>query len=168
MHQQQRVGAPRHYTICDEFHISSIPFEFYVGFEENVSFKGVACFFNEPQTRRRGRMQTSFIPGRLLGGDGFQRQLLLWGVIDERWNNTLHRPIHAVGLFLNPAFSYACGFDFDAEIMDGFLSCVQKKVRSPEQRIEISKQIETYKMAGGIFGFEMAVTDRTIKMPGIF
>eukprot|EP00253_Pinus_taeda_P036308 PITA_36308 len=56
------------------------------------------------------------------GDDGFQRQLLLWGVIDERWNNTLHRPI--VGLFLNPAFSYACGFDFDAEIMDGFLSCV--------------------------------------------
>eukprot|EP00253_Pinus_taeda_P025528 PITA_25528 len=58
------------------------------------------------------------------GDDGFQRQLLLWGVIDERWNNTLHHPIHAVGLFLNPAFSYACGFDFDAEIMDGFLSCV--------------------------------------------
>eukprot|EP00253_Pinus_taeda_P032823 PITA_32823 len=99
------------------------------------------------------------------GDDGFQRQLLLWGVIDERWNNTLHRPIHAAGLFLNPAFSYACGFDFDAEIMDGFLSCVQKMVRSPEQRIEISKQIETYRMAGGTFGFEMVVNDRTIKMP---
>eukprot|EP00253_Pinus_taeda_P021121 PITA_21121 len=81
------------------------------------------------------------------GDDGFQKQLLLWGVIDERWNNTLHRPIHATGLFLNPAFSYACGFDFDAEIMDGFLTCVQNMVRSPEQRIEISKQIETYRMA---------------------
>eukprot|EP00253_Pinus_taeda_P030591 PITA_30591 len=99
------------------------------------------------------------------GDDGFQKQLLLWGVIDERWNNTLHRPIHAAGLFLNPAFSYACGFDFDAEIMDGFLSCVQKMVRSPEQCIEISKQIETYRMAGGTFGFEMAVNDRMIKMP---
>eukprot|EP00253_Pinus_taeda_P001838 PITA_01838 len=98
------------------------------------------------------------------GDDGFQRQLLLWGVIDERWNNTLHRPIHAAGLFLNPTFSYACGFDFDAEIMDGFLSCVQKMVRSPEQHIEISKQIETYRMAGGTFGFEMVVNDRMIKM----
>eukprot|EP00253_Pinus_taeda_P017056 PITA_17056 len=58
------------------------------------------------------------------GDDGFQKQLLLWGVIDERWNNTLHRPIHAARLSLNPAFSYACEFDFDAEIMDGFLSCV--------------------------------------------
>eukprot|EP00253_Pinus_taeda_P036589 PITA_36589 len=99
------------------------------------------------------------------GDDGFQKQLLLWGVIDERWNNTLHRPIHAAGLFLNPGFSYACGFDFDAEIMDGFLSCVQKMVRSPEQRTEISKQIETYRMSGGTFGFDMAVNDRLIKMP---
>jgi hypothetical protein len=89
-------------------------------------------------------------------------------VIDERWNNTLHRPIHAAGLFLNPGFSYACGFDFDAEIMDGFLLCVQKMVRSPEQRIEISKQIELYRMAGGTFGYDMAVNDRLIKMPGIF
>eukprot|EP00253_Pinus_taeda_P001667 PITA_01667 len=72
------------------------------------------------------------------GDDRFQRQFLLWGVIDERWNNTLHRPIHAAGLFLNPTFSYACGFDFDAKIMDELLPCVQKMVRSLEQRIEIS------------------------------
>ena len=65
------------------------------------------------------------------GDDGFQKQLLLWGVIDERWNNTLHRPIHAAGIYLNPAFSYPCGFLFDVEIMDGFLTCVQRMVRSP-------------------------------------
>eukprot|EP00253_Pinus_taeda_P006302 PITA_06302 len=99
------------------------------------------------------------------GDEGFQRQLLLWGVIDERWNNTLHRLIHAVGIFLNPTFSYACGFVFDAEIMDGFLTCVQRMVRSLAEHIEISKEIETYRMAGGTFGFEMAVIDRTIKMP---
>jgi hypothetical protein len=29
------------------------------------------------------------------GDDGFQRQLQIWGVIDQRWNNTLHRSIHA-------------------------------------------------------------------------
>eukprot|EP00253_Pinus_taeda_P014809 PITA_14809 len=99
------------------------------------------------------------------GDEGFQRQLLLWGVIDERWNNTLPRPIHVARLFLNPVFSYACGFVFDAEIMDGFLSRVQKMVRSPAERTEISKEIETYRMAGGTFGFDMAMIDRTIKMP---
>eukprot|EP00253_Pinus_taeda_P028973 PITA_28973 len=81
------------------------------------------------------------------GDEGFQRQLLLWGVIDEQWNNTLHRPIHASGIFLNPAFSYACGFVFDAEIMDGFLSYVQKMVRFLAEHTEISKEIETYRMA---------------------
>eukprot|EP00253_Pinus_taeda_P024577 PITA_24577 len=38
-------------------------------------------------------------------------------------------------------------------------------VRSPAERTEISKEIETYRMAGGTFGFDMAVTDRTTKMP---
>eukprot|EP00253_Pinus_taeda_P034285 PITA_34285 len=100
------------------------------------------------------------------GDEGFQRQLL-WGVIDERWNNTLYRPIHAARIFLNRAFFYACGFVFDAEIMDGFLSCVQKMVRSSTERTKISKLIETYRMAGGTFGFDMAVTDRTIKIPDV-
>eukprot|EP00253_Pinus_taeda_P008701 PITA_08701 len=57
------------------------------------------------------------------GDERFQKQLL-WEVIDELWNNTLHRLIHAAEIYLNPAFSYPCGFLFDAEIMDGFLTCV--------------------------------------------
>eukprot|EP00253_Pinus_taeda_P031862 PITA_31862 len=91
------------------------------------------------------------------GDEGFQKQLLLWEVIDEQWNNTFHRPIHAVGIYLNPTFSYPCGFLFDAEIMDRFLTCVQRMVRSPAERAEISKEMEIYKMAGGTFGFEMAM-----------
>jgi len=86
----------------------------------------------------------------------------------NEWNNTLHCPIHAAGIYLNHAFSYACGFVFDAEIMDGFLTYVQRMVRSPAERTEISKEIETYRMAGGTFGFDLLVTDRTITMPGIF
>eukprot|EP00253_Pinus_taeda_P006458 PITA_06458 len=71
------------------------------------------------------------------GDDGFQRQLLLWGVIDERWNNALHRSIHVAWLFLKLAFSYACGFVFDAEIMDGFLSYVQRWC-DLQQNVQIS------------------------------
>ena len=100
------------------------------------------------------------------GDDGFQRQLLLWEVIDDRWNNTLHHPIHAAGLFLNPAFAYSCGFLFDAEVMDGFFSCVQKMVPSPSELAEISKEMEVYRMAGGTLSFDMAMQDRTTKMPG--
>ena len=29
----------------------------------------------------------------------------IWDIIDRRWNNQLHRPIHATGYFLNPRYS---------------------------------------------------------------
>eukprot|EP00253_Pinus_taeda_P027583 PITA_27583 len=99
--------------------------------------------------------------------EGFQKQLFLWEVIDERWNNTLHCLIHAARIYLNPSFSYPCGFVFNAEIMDGFLTCVKRMVQSPAERAEISKEMEIYKMPGGTFGFKMVVTDRTTKMPGV-
>ena len=86
-------------------------------------------------------------------------------MIDERWNNTLHRPIHAAGLYLNLAFSYACGFQFDVEVMDGFLQCVQRMVLTPSECAEISRQMEIYRMAGGTFGYDMDVQDRTTRMP---
>eukprot|EP00253_Pinus_taeda_P003832 PITA_03832 len=37
------------------------------------------------------------------GDEGFQKQFL-WEMINERWNNTLHRPIHAAGIYLNAHF----------------------------------------------------------------
>ena len=87
-------------------------------------------------------------------------------MIDQRWNNTLHHPIHAAGIYLNPAFSYSCGFRFDVEIMEGFLTCVERMVVSHEERAEISKEMEIYRMSGGTFGFQMAIADRKTKMPG--
>eukprot|EP00253_Pinus_taeda_P036730 PITA_36730 len=99
------------------------------------------------------------------GDEGLEKQQVIWRVIDQRWNNTLHRPIHAAGVYLNPAFSYACGFRFDAEVMDGFFSCVERMVSSEEEREEISKEMEVYRMGGGTFGFNMAIKNRTTKMP---
>ena len=90
---------------------------------------------------------------------------MIWGAIDERWNNTLHHPIHAVGLYLSPAFSYSYGFKFDGEVMVGFFECVQRMVPSATDCIELSQELEQYKRASGLFGFEMAVNDRTNIMP---
>ena len=94
------------------------------------------------------------------GDEGYERILLIRKVIDERWNNTLHCPIHAAGIYLNPTFSYSCGFRFDAEVMDGFLTSVQRMVLDLQERAEISKEMEIYRMAGGTYGFDMAVHDR--------
>jgi hypothetical protein len=74
--------------------------------------------------------------------------------------------IHAAGIYLNPAFSYLCGFRFDVEVMEGFLTCVEKMVLSHEERVDISKEMEIYRMSGGTFVFQMAIADRKTKMPG--
>ena len=58
------------------------------------------------------------------GNEGFEKQQLIWTMIDEGWNNTLHHLIHAAGIYLNPTFSYSCGFFFDAEVMDGFFTSI--------------------------------------------
>ena len=96
------------------------------------------------------------------GEEGQAKQQLIWEVIDQRWNKTLHRAIHAAGLFLNPAFSYSCDFNFDAEVMDGFLECVQRMVPSAADRSKISKELEVYRRAMVTFGFDwLLMTGRT-------
>jgi len=102
------------------------------------------------------------------GEEGEVKLAQLWGLIDERWNKTLHRPIHAAGLFLNPAFAYACGFNFDAEVQDGLIECIQRMVPSAEERLKIGSEIEIYKRAALTFSYDMAITSRTTLMPGKF
>jgi hypothetical protein len=100
------------------------------------------------------------------GEEGLTKRAQIWGFIDERWNNTLHHPIHVAGIYLNPAFAYACGFNFDGEVIDGFLQCIQRMVMTPAKLLEISKQNEIYWMASEMFGYDMVVQDRTRKMSG--
>jgi hypothetical protein len=50
--------------------------------------------------------------------------------------------------------------------MDRFLTCVQRMVPSLQERANISKEIEIYRIVGGTFGFDMAIQDRKTKMPG--
>eukprot|EP00253_Pinus_taeda_P033830 PITA_33830 len=54
---------------------------------------------------------------------------------------------------------------FDAEVMDGFFTCVERMVSSEQEREEISKEMEVYRMGGGTFGFNMAIKNRSTKMP---
>eukprot|EP00253_Pinus_taeda_P033933 PITA_33933 len=95
------------------------------------------------------------------GSVGLDRQMMLWDVIDSRWTRMLHRPIHAAALFLNPAFSYKCGFDFDGEVMEGLHSCIQRMVPDPELRSKINREIQYYWDCVGLFGFDDAIRERT-------
>ena len=77
----------------------------------------------------------------------------------------LHQPIHAATLFLNPTFAYKCNFDFDDEVLEGLLTCIQRMVPEYETRNAINRNIEVYRNGTGAFGFGDAIRDRTIFMP---
>jgi hypothetical protein len=91
-----------------------------------------------------------------------------WRVIDDRWKNTIHRPIHVAGSYLNHAFSYTYVFRFDPYLMSGFFECVQRMVPNAADRLELSQELELYKRSIGLFGFEMAINDRKNIMPSKF
>jgi hypothetical protein len=91
--------------------------------------------------------------------------MMIWDLIDSRWTGMLHRPIHAAALFLNPAFSYKCNFDFDDEVMDGLFTCLRRMVPDANIRDQINREIEMYRQCAGLFGFEDAVRLRTRLMP---
>ena len=77
----------------------------------------------------------------------------------------LQRPIHAVTLFLNPSYAYSSNFDFDGEVMEGLLRCVERMVPDVETNRAISVEMEMYREARGLFGFTNIVSNRSVLMP---
>ena len=98
---------------------------------------------------------------------GHNRHMLLWDLIDSRWIGMLHRPIHATTLFLNPIFASKCNFDFDDEVLEGILTCIQRMVVEYDTCNAINRDIEVYQDGTGAFGFGDAIRDRTNFMPGM-
>jgi hypothetical protein len=63
----------------------------------------------------------------------------IWDIIDRRWNNQLHRPIHATGYFMNPRYRYRAqlGEDMTGEVRDGLIDCLERMVPSESEQLEI-------------------------------
>jgi hypothetical protein len=91
--------------------------------------------------------------------------MLLWDLIDTRWTEMLHRPIHAAAIFLNPAFSYKCNFDFDGEVLEGLHTCLQRMVLYVMIRLDTNREIEMYRDGTRLFGYEDVIAARTVLMP---
>ena len=81
------------------------------------------------------------------------------------WYTVLHQPIHAAALFLNPAFSYKCKIDFDEEALEGLIECMNRMVPNFETRESITREMEMYREATGLFGYADAVRARNNLTP---
>ena len=92
----------------------------------------------------------------------------IWEIIDHRWNNQLHRPIHAAGYFLNPRYHYRAqlGEDLTGEVKDGLYECLERMISSESEQLEIHQQISAFTRATGTFGKNLAKIARDVDEPG--
>eukprot|EP00253_Pinus_taeda_P008392 PITA_08392 len=73
----------------------------------------------------------------------------IWEIIDNRWNNQLHRPIHAAGYFLKPKYHYKnrLGDLHDGEVKAGLIDCLECMVPTHADQLEIHRQLTIFTMA---------------------
>ena len=91
----------------------------------------------------------------------------VWEIIDQRWNNQLHRPLHAAAYYLNPQLHYEPNFrNDDAEVKEGLHTCMQRLVSDLAKRKKINLQLLDFHFARGLFSMEDAKECRKAMLPG--
>ncbi|XP_052724958.1 uncharacterized protein LOC128194155 [Vigna angularis] len=92
----------------------------------------------------------------------------VWRIIDARWDNQLHRPLHAAAYFLNPHFHYEPNFRSDdgGEVKEGLYFCMRRLIPDMAERRKINLQIVEFHNARGLFGMEDAKECRKELNPG--
>ena len=91
----------------------------------------------------------------------------IWDIIDRRWHNLLHRPIHAAAYFLNPAYQFSPHFKADEEVWSGLYDIVERMTPDARVGAMIVREIELYKKAqGDLFARDLCKKNRTELMPG--
>ena len=56
-------------------------------------------------------------------------------------------------------------FDFESEVLEGLLTCIQKMIPDYETLNATNREIEVYRDGTRVFGFGDAIRDRTDFMP---
>eukprot|EP00253_Pinus_taeda_P004265 PITA_04265 len=91
----------------------------------------------------------------------------IWEIIDNKWNNQLHRPIHAAGYFLNPKYHYKnwLGHLHDGEVRVGLIDCLERMAPTDVDQLEIHRQLTVFTMASVTFGKYLAKMARDVDQP---
>lgn len=65
----------------------------------------------------------------------------IWEIIDQRWNNQLHRPIYAAGYFLNPRYHYKAQETgaLTGEVRDGLIDCIDRMIPTESEQLTIHR-----------------------------
>ncbi|XP_010261476.1 PREDICTED: uncharacterized protein LOC104600301 isoform X1 [Nelumbo nucifera] len=89
-------------------------------------------------------------------------------IVDRRWQNQLHSPLHAAAAFLNPSIQYNPEVKFLTLIKEEFFAVLERLLPTPELRHDIPAQIVVFKKATGMFGCNLAREARNTISPGLW
>eukprot|EP00253_Pinus_taeda_P027527 PITA_27527 len=90
--------------------------------------------------------------------DGVAKYGPIWEIIDQRWNNQLQCPIHAVGIFLNLRYHYKAleAEALTGEVRDGLIECLSRMIPKESDHLVIHQHITCFSRATGTFGKNLA------------
>ncbi|XP_048225512.1 uncharacterized protein LOC8264909 [Ricinus communis] len=91
--------------------------------------------------------------------------MVYWNIIDHRWDQRRHPPLHVAGFFLNPKFFYSIEGDVHNEILSRVFDCIERLVPDIEVQDKIAKELNIYKNAVGDLGRKMAIRSRGTLLP---
>lgn len=88
-------------------------------------------------------------------------------IVDNRWNDQLHKPLHAAGHCLNPMFYYSNKdkIEEDLALQEGLIDSITRLVPNITMQDKIIAELPIYKEAGGLFGRDVAKRHRSLKAP---
>ena len=89
-------------------------------------------------------------------------------IIDVRWSEQLHRPLHAAGHVLNPGLYYKAQEErtISQTFWTEYYACVEKLVHDTKIQDSLVAELPRYKMADGLFGYGPAKRARDTRSPG--
>ncbi|KAH9625387.1 hypothetical protein KSS87_011458 [Heliosperma pusillum] len=90
----------------------------------------------------------------------------LLDIVDKKWHNQLHTPLHSAAAFLNPCIQYNPEIKFLSALKEDFYNVVEKLIPTPELRRDITAQMLLFTRASGIFGCNLAKEARDAVTPG--
>lgn len=117
----------------------------------------VGCIY-ELMTRAKESIRTYYIM------DEIKCKTFL-DIVDRKWRDQLHSPLHAAAAFLNPSIQYNSEIKFLTSIKEDFFNVLEKLLPLPEMRRDITNQIFTFTKANGMFGCSLAMEARDTVSP---
>lgn len=89
-------------------------------------------------------------------------------IVDRKWREQLHSPLHAAAAFLNPSIQYNPEMKFIPAMKEDLYKVLEILLPMPDMRRDITNQICTFTKVRGMFACNLAKEARDTVPPGLW